>query len=336
MNRANLANLLVLLASLFLCALVLEVFSRLLFDAPPSVVIENLSDPTATPSPVQERENVKLKDGQIFSRGIPDAGFYVHTPTGRRLRRGASGMITGHHLSRKDVEFSTNSLGYRDDEVGEKSDCDYRILVLGDSITLGDYAAPDQTYPAYVERSLIAAGHPALEGRDIRVINAGVGAIDLQNEFAILMETGLSVEPDVVLVGMFLNDAYHSPVLKIRRLSPALSWSHFLRVASMWLDVHRDRYVYEGTGLRNEGAVEREQGRFLATHAGTEGDWRSSQGAFHSLIAERMGGWGYAWSDDFWEKITPLLELMKRVSSEQDFRFAVMLFPVSFRYRASC
>ncbi len=320
--------------SLFLCALVLEVVSRLLFEAPPSVVIENLSDPKATVSPLTERKNVTLKDGRIFSKGVPDSGFYIHTPTGRRLRRGASGVITGHHLSRRDVEFSTNSLGYRDEEIAEKGDRDYRILVLGDSITLGDYVAADQTYPAYVERSLIAAGHPALEGRDVRVINAGVGAIDLQNEFAILMETGLSVEPDVVLVGLFLNDAYHSPVLKIRRLSPALSWSHFLRVSSMWLDVFRDRYVYEGTGLRDKDAIERAREQFLATHSAAEGDWHSSRDAFHSMIAERIGGWGYAWNDDFWRKIVPILELMKQVGDERGFRLAVLLFPVSYQVQS--
>jgi hypothetical protein len=245
-----------------------------------------------------------------------------------------SGVITRHHLSKKDVEFSTNSLGYRDEEIGEKGDRDYRILVLGDSITVGDFVDADQTYPAFIERSLSEAGDRALEGRNVRVINAGVGAIDLQNEFAILMETGLSVEPDVVLVGLYLNDAYHSSVLKIRRLSPALSWSHFLKVASMWLDVFRDRYVYEGTGLRDKDAIERARERFVATHSIAEGDWRSSEEAFHSLIADRIHDWGYAWSEDFWAKIVPILELMKQVGDERGFRVAVMLFPVSYQVQS--
>ena len=335
MKRANLVNLSVLLVSLLLCALLLEVLSRLLFEASPSVIIENLSDLEVTGRPLTERENVTLKDGRIFSKGVPDSGFYVHTPTGRRLRRGASGVITRHHLSKKDVEFSTNSLGYRDEEIGEKGDRDYRILVLGGSITLGDYVAADDTYPAFIERSLSEAGAPALEGRNVRVINAGVGAIDLQNEFAILMETGLSVDPDLVLVELYLNDAYHSPVLKIRRLSPALSWSHFLRVSSMWLDVFRDRYVYEGTGLQDKDAIERARERFLATHSAAEGDWHSSRDAFRSMIAERIGGLGYAWSDDFWQKIVPILELMKQVGDERGFRFAVLLFSVSYQVQSA-
>ncbi len=328
MKRPILVNLAILLASLFLCALVLEVASRLLFEAPPSVVVENLADPAASIGPLKESESVTLKDGQIYSRGVPDSGFYIHTPTGRRLRPGVSGAITRHHLSRTDIAFSTNSLGYRDEEIGEKGDRDYRILVLGDSITLGDFVEADQTYPALIERYLNEDNARELDGRNVQVINAGVGAIDLQNEFAILLETGVTVEPDIVLVGLYLNDAYHSQVLKITRLSPALSWSHFLRVASMWLDVFRDRYVYEGSGLRDEGAIERERERFIANHPVAEGDWKTSREAFHATIVEKIGDWGYAWTADFWQKIVPILELMKQVGNDRGFRVAVMLLPV--------
>jgi hypothetical protein len=327
-KRAIFVNLSVLLLSVILCALVLEIASRIFFEAPPSVVVENLSDPAAEVGAVKESKKVTLKDGQIYSRGVPDSGFYIHTPTGRRLRPGVSGAITGHHLARKDIAFSTNSLGYRDEEIGEKGDRDYRILVLGDSITLGDFVEADQTYPAQIERHLNGDGPLALDGRNVQVINTGVGAIDLQNELAILLETGVTVEPDIVLVGLYLNDAYHSQVLKITRLSPALSWSHFLRVASMWLDVFRDRYVYEGSRLRDEGAIESERERFLAAYPVAEGDWKTSREAFHGKIAEKIGDWGYAWSADFWQKILPILELMKQVGNERGFRVAVMLLPV--------
>ncbi len=72
MKRANLVNLSVLLVSLFLCALLLEVVSRRFFQAPPSVVIENLSDPEAIAHPLTEREGITLKDGRIFSNGAAD------------------------------------------------------------------------------------------------------------------------------------------------------------------------------------------------------------------------------------------------------------------------
>jgi hypothetical protein len=42
MKRSALTNLSILIATLFFCALALEGASRLLYDAPPSVAIENL------------------------------------------------------------------------------------------------------------------------------------------------------------------------------------------------------------------------------------------------------------------------------------------------------
>ena len=46
------------------------------------------------------------------------------------------------------------------------------------------------------------------------------------------------------------------------------------------------------------------------------------------MIANRFEDWGYAWSDGFWSRITPTLELMKQVANEHGFKLAVILFPV--------
>jgi hypothetical protein len=118
-----------------------------------------------------------------------------------RLKRSAKGMVRNHRLSQQDVEFETNSLGFRNEELSETTDGEFRILALGDSITMGDWLPARETYPGQLQTFLRASRHPALEDREVWVINAGVGAIDLENEFAILMETGFLAKPDVVLVG---------------------------------------------------------------------------------------------------------------------------------------
>jgi hypothetical protein len=79
-------------------------------------------------------------------------------------------LLASHHPSRTDVEFSMNLLGLRNDEVGEKGERDYRILVLGDSITLGGFAEAGEIYPAVNDRENFCVTHPVAEGdwRSIR------------------------------------------------------------------------------------------------------------------------------------------------------------------------
>jgi hypothetical protein len=55
------------LVSLLLCALLLEAVSRLLFCAPPSVVVENLSDREATTRPLTESEDVGVLLREVIS-----------------------------------------------------------------------------------------------------------------------------------------------------------------------------------------------------------------------------------------------------------------------------
>lgn len=326
MKRNALINLSILMVTLLFCALVLEGASRLFFDAPPSVVIENLP---MTDDQVRAWRRFEVIDGKIVSEGIADWGFYLYTPTGMRLKRSVKGLVRNHRLSLQDVEFETNSLGFRSEELGEATDGEFRILALGDSITMGDWLPAHETYPGQVQTFLRASGHPALDDREVRVINAGVGAIDLENEFAILMETGFLAEPDIVLLGLYLNDAYHSSILQITKLPAWLGGSHFVRLLFWHLDVVRERYLYHDPKLENSGDLDRERERFLETHpAGEKQDWQTSREGFHKKIAARFEDWGYAWSENFWPKITPTLELMKQVANEHGAQLAVLLFPV--------
>jgi hypothetical protein len=323
---------LTLLVTLLFCAVALEGASRIFFDAPPSVTIENLP---MTDDQIRSWDRFEIEDGKIISEGVPDWGFYLSTPTGMRLKRSAKGVVRNHGLSHMDVEFETNSLGFRSEEFGEKTDSEVRILALGDSITLGGSLPAHLTYPGQLEAFLGASGHPALGDREVRVINAGIGAIDLENEFAILMDTGLLAEPDIVLVGLYLNDAYHSSVLEITKLPKWLGRSHFVRLLFWKLDAVRVRYRYEDPELEDGGDLDRARERFLETHpVGEKPDWQTSREGFHLKISRRFEDWGYAWSDNFWPRITPTLEFMKQVADEHGFELAVLLFPVSFQVQS--
>src|SRR5262249_11426859 len=114
-------------------------------------------------------------------------------------------------------EIRTNSLGYRGPEIGPKTRT--RILFLGDSITLGHYLPEEETFVARVESLSATTGAP------LQTINAGIAAAGLQGELAILPETGLQTERDVVVVDFYLNDVQGSPGVHVHRLPGAIAWS---------------------------------------------------------------------------------------------------------------
>ena len=99
--------------------------------------------------------------------------------------------------------FTTNSLGFRDDEFPiAKPAGEVRILALGDSTTAGN-GVPElsNTWPKRLERRFAESGRP-----ELRVLNLGVGGYQPLQEARLLELRGLAFEPDLVLVLVSLND----------------------------------------------------------------------------------------------------------------------------------
>lgn len=95
------------------------------------------------------------------------------------------------------------------------------------------------------------------------------------------------------------------------------------------LDAVRERYLYQDPERKERGDLDRERAHFLETHPASEKeDWQTSREGFNKKIASRFEDWGYAWSENFWPKITRTMKLMKQVTREHGIRLAVVLFPV--------
>lgn len=137
---------------------------------------------------------------QSFIRGFVLKGMYVaDEKTGFRLAPGFHGRIERGGVV---TEFTTNSLGLRDDEIGPKQPERVRIVALGDSFTWGWGAAQGEEWISIVEKALNEKA-----GRDtVECINAGVNAYGTENELELLREIGPELLPDLVLVGFFAND----------------------------------------------------------------------------------------------------------------------------------
>lgn len=84
-----------------------------------------------------------------------------------------------------------------------------RILFVGDSATEGAFVAQDESFPAVFDELLSVRKLGAEErGRtQMRVINAGVWGMTTIDEYHLLEDKLLPLEPDVVVIGLFMaND----------------------------------------------------------------------------------------------------------------------------------
>lgn len=98
--------------------------------------------------------------------------------------------------------LTTNAQGFRDREFAVKRSGTLRILALGDSATVG-LGVPElgNTWPKQLEQRL-----RAVMKRPVEVLNLGVGGYDPLQEAELLRVRGISLEPDLVLMLVTLND----------------------------------------------------------------------------------------------------------------------------------
>lgn len=100
-------------------------------------------------------------------------------------------------------EVVINSQSLRDyKEYGTKDSLTYRILLLGDSQTFAGSIPFDSTYGKVLER-MLNKFYPDLQ---FQVLNAGASGYSSANEAAFLEKFGPLLEPDLVIIGFYLND----------------------------------------------------------------------------------------------------------------------------------
>ena len=297
-------------ASLVAGLLLLESGARVLLPSPERVTVRavpDLDDRLA-------RENGDPK--KLAYRGAVNA-LFIKTPTGRRLRASTEVTIENHYLSHRTIVLRTNSLGFRGPELGDKTRP--RVLFLGDSITMAHYLPEEQTFVRLIGGASERDGGPPLE-----TVNAGVGGVGLENELALLRETGLRASPDVVVLEFYLNDVQPSPGVGLVRLPDAFDWSVAARHAANALPRLFARDDREVGDAEMEGWLAEIRRR--APAAG--GDPGRDPGAFNALVQENYRDWGSAWSDSVWERLDPVLAEFKRQADEHRFRLRVVAFPV--------
>ena len=96
------------------------------------------------------------------------------------------------------VSYKINSKGLRDYEHSyEKQENTLRILIMGDSVTMGYAVDFNDTYPKQLEKLL---------KNNVEVLNFGIMGYNTWHEFELLKEEGIKYKPDMIIFGYVLND----------------------------------------------------------------------------------------------------------------------------------
>ena len=243
-----------------------------------------------------------------------------NTPRGKRLIPNARVVIKNHWLSGVDIPVRTNSRGFRGDDVAaEPTPGVPRILMLGDSITWGDFVHDDETYVRQTARAL-----ETVLGSRVEVINAGVGDTGSEEQIDILEEQGLQVKPDIVVLGFYLNDSRPPWGFAGEQLG-----GNWLRRHSLLVDkVHEKVALWRW--FQRQGPE-----RFDWIEAQYRLDWKNDRAAFLELAQLARYDWGAAWDDESWQKVDHELTRLADHARRNGFRVATLTFPVRFQVDAA-
>ncbi len=92
-----------------------------------------------------------------------------------------------------DIVFETNSVGFRDDEIGEKEG--FRILLLGDSFASGYGVQREEQFADILEAKL-----------QVDIVNTATGGWDLEHQYHFFKSRGKQLDADLVLYAMYLGN----------------------------------------------------------------------------------------------------------------------------------
>ena len=96
-----------------------------------------------------------------------------------------------------------NSYGFRGGEFQEqKSGTDFRISIVGGSTTFGTGVEDDETWPVYLQQII----NEKITGKDVEVINFGVGGGTSKSESDLIKNKITSLDPDLIIMYDGWND----------------------------------------------------------------------------------------------------------------------------------
>lgn len=242
---------------------------------------------------------------------VPVAGsgyLYTNVPSAR-IRFHYDSNPRGYFGPGGELVHRTNSRGFRGGEFSiEKPGGTVRFLFLGDSFTFGEGVKDGDTYPEQFRRLVVS--NDVFPGRNVEVINLGVGGYNTSQEAALLRELGMALSPDFIVVGYSLNDA-----------EPDL---YYLVPGQGWGRRPRGRIAHENVGTPEVpsplGHLRLTRLVYFAYRRPQMN--RETIAYYQSLYADKSPSW---------TKTKEALGEIARLGRERGIPVTVLVFPVFFR-----
>jgi lysophospholipase L1-like esterase len=209
--------------------------------------------------------------------------------------------------------ITINSLGFRGPEVASpKPPGRFRIVVIGDSLTLGWGVDDNDTYSARFEQLL----HERFPGQDLDVINLGVGGYNTRQEITLLTRNVSRLQPDLVLVGFYSNDVSDALAAGgtqiVARNPEAGQVLHMNHSPGGWWDrlLRKSRAIY---------VVGRAFNRLRSA-----GEWGTSG---FSMEIDLLEGRGSPQLDKAWEKVAEQFSRLRALAQAHSFAVGIVVLP---------
>jgi hypothetical protein len=230
--------------------------------------------------------------------------------------------IETYHGENYRMQISSQSL--RNEEVAVPKPADvFRIIAVGDSIIEGPGVELEHTFVKLLEQSL-----QTQVSQTVEVINAGTGDYGTEQEFIWLHNRGLIYEPNLVILGVFLNDSrsFDAPPVLVTYLN------NFLLKNSAF-------YFFYHSMIRDQMVSEAKQDldfrfRYLEIEAWESGAWRDDPETLSQIIQAADQDWGLAWDEDALIGIENQLTNIHQLLEANNIPLLLLVFPVKVQVYA--
>lgn len=314
-----LQNFAIMCASLLGTLLICEVGARILLPEPMAVKAVSVKK-TFTEGPVKD---VQGTDGSIMS--VID--WSKASEKGIRLYPNVNATITEHMLSKQQVTLRINSYGMRGPQLGPKEPGEFRVLNIGDSITFGDYLDEALTIPSLLQEKI------GPQTTKVVILNAGLPGANTADEYYHYLELQEVVKPDLILVGMYLNDAQESGKFYAKTLRFPFSQSRFLT----WF-VQRFQLIDSDKlfgGLKGRTVDESWREKFRNGRDLKPGYMLEKRDGFDFEIWNAYKDFGLGWNAEGWRQITKMVRIFAEIAHQNGQQFAAYLFPIRMQIYAN-